>query len=120
MNFLANMGISPATVRFLRSMGHDAKHLHDENLDRLSDAEILEKARHENAIVLTNDLDFGELMAANQAQLPSVVIFRLTNMQAENVNAHLQQIIEHHSTDLEQGAILSVTERQVRVRQLPV
>ncbi len=29
MRFLADMGISPKTVAFLRELGHDATHLHD-------------------------------------------------------------------------------------------
>ena len=30
MKFLANMGISLATVEFLRNLGHEAVHLHEE------------------------------------------------------------------------------------------
>jgi predicted nuclease of predicted toxin-antitoxin system len=38
MRFLADMGISPATVTALRMHGHDASHLRDEGLERLADA----------------------------------------------------------------------------------
>ena len=64
MRFLADMGISPATVAFLRGLQHEARHLHEHGLDRLPDAAILEKARSEGAVLLTHDLDFGELVAA--------------------------------------------------------
>jgi hypothetical protein len=43
LKFLANMGISPLTVAFLRTLGHEAKHLHEEGLDRLPDEEIMEE-----------------------------------------------------------------------------
>ena len=49
MKFLADMGISPRSAAFLRSLGHDAIHLHEEGLDRLSDAGILSKALDEGA-----------------------------------------------------------------------
>ena len=67
MKFLADMGISPKTVSFLQNLGYQAAHLHQEGLDRLSDSEILEKARLNGSILLTHDLDFGDLLAASEA-----------------------------------------------------
>jgi len=120
MRFLADMGISPKTVAFLRGMGHEAAHLHEQGLDRLSDSAILEKARREGHVLLTHDLDFGELIAASGARLPSVVVFRLRNMQPDRINRYLQDVIAQHREALEQGAIVSVTEGQVRMRLLPL
>lgn len=114
------MGISPKAVTHLRSRGHNAVHLIEEELYRLSDAAILAKARIEDRIVLTHDLDFGDLMAASGARLPSVVIFRLSDMAAANVNRYLDVITQEHGRALEQGAILSVAERRIRIRSLPI
>lgn len=120
MKFLADMGISPGTVAFLRDTGHEALHLHEQGLDRWSDAEILEKARREDWIVLTSDLDFGDLLAASGDSLPSVVIFRLQDMRPANLNGYLRQILARHAADLTQGVIISVTERRFRVHRLPI
>ena len=49
MRLLADMGISPVTVKHLRGIGHEAAHLHEEGLDRLRDSAILEKAAREGA-----------------------------------------------------------------------
>lgn len=89
MKFLADMGISPKTVAHLRNLGYDAVHLHEQHLDRLYDPAILEKSRNEERILLTHDLDFGELMSASGAELPSVIIFRLRNMRPERVGKSL-------------------------------
>jgi len=120
MKFLADMGISPKASLFLRELGHDAIHLLDEQLHKLPDPIILEKARNEGRILLTHDLDFAELVAASGAHLPSVIIFRLRNMRPDNVSRHLVQIIQAYSVELEQGAIISVTEGQIRLRALPL
>jgi predicted nuclease of predicted toxin-antitoxin system len=120
MKFLADMGISPRTVTFLKGVGHDAVHLHEQGLGRLSDPLILRKAREEGRVLLTHDLDFGELMAASGAELPSVVIFRLHDMRPERVNRYLEQILTEHVDILEHGVIVSVSERQIRLRNLPV
>ena len=48
MKFLADMGISPGAVLFLRHLGYDAIHLHELGLDRLPDPQILlpDTSRH--------------------------------------------------------------------------
>ena len=120
MKFLADMGISTKTVAFLHGLGHDAVHLSEQGLERLPDAGIVEKARQEGRIVLVHDLGFGELVAASGARLPSVITFRLRNMHPDRVNGALQSIISQHEEALECGAMISVTEGQVRVRRLPL
>lgn len=120
MKFLADMGISPKITDFLRGLGYEAMHLHEEGLDRLPDSDILSKARREGYVVLTSDLDFGGLIAASGAELPSVVIFRLKNMRFANVKLHMQEIVNHHIDVLVKGAVLSVTERRIRIRNLPI
>ncbi|NCO91504.1 MAG: hypothetical protein COS65_08040 [Armatimonadetes bacterium CG06_land_8_20_14_3_00_66_21] len=120
MRFLADMGLSPRTVAFLRQFGHDAVHLHEERLDRVRDPEILAKAECERRILLTHDLDFGELIAASGASLPSVVLFRLRNMHPGRVNMHLQRAIDHHEKALLEGAAVTIEEGRIRLRRLPI
>jgi predicted nuclease of predicted toxin-antitoxin system len=120
VKFLANMGISPVTVAFLRDLGHRAVHLHELRLDRLADPDILVLARREGQILLTSDLGFGDLLAYSGAGLPSVIIFRLSDMRPASVNAHLDVALRQFADDLPAGAILSVTDRRIRVRQLPI
>ncbi len=116
MRFLANMGISPLTVAFLGQAGHDAVHLHEEGLDPLPDAQILDKARTEGRVLLTSDLDFGDLLAASGAALQTVVVFRLRSMVPDNVNRHIAMLLAQHSAELEQGAVVSVAEDHIRIR----
>ena len=120
MKFLADMGISPKSVVFLQNMGYDAKHLDDEGLNTLSDSHILQKARYEERVVLTNDLDFSELLAVGGEKLPSVIIFRLRNMRPERVNSYLNEIVVRYRDALDKGCVVSVTENQIRIRNLPL
>ncbi len=120
MKFLADMGISPVTVQFLRDQGFDAVHLSDSRLHRLPDPEIITKARNENRIILTHDLDFGLLMASSKTRLPSVILFRLADMRPTNVNLFMAHILQQHQEPLQEGALLSVNEKQIRVRSLPI
>src|SRR3954466_12771687 len=89
MRFLADMGIAMRTVEWLRQNGHDAVHLREQGLQRLSDDAIMAKARDEMRIVITMDLDFGYLLAVSGARAPSTVIFRLDDERPQAVNERL-------------------------------
>jgi len=47
MKFLADMGISVSTIKWLQEKGHAAAHVRDAGMHRASDAEIVEKAKRE-------------------------------------------------------------------------
>jgi hypothetical protein len=49
MRFLADMGISPRTVDYLREKGYEAMHLHELGQDRLPDGTILATALREKS-----------------------------------------------------------------------
>jgi predicted nuclease of predicted toxin-antitoxin system len=120
MRFLGDMGVSTRTIAWLRKRGHDAVHLRDQNLQRLEDPDILAKARGEERVLLTMDLDFGYLVATSQSRLPSVILFRLSDERSEVVNARLVAVLLDCQAILESGAIVSVGDTLFRVRSLPL
>ena len=120
MKFLLDMGISPTTGTYLAELGYDNIHLINENMETAGDSEILRKAKDENRIILTHDLDFGKLLATSGTNSPSIVIFRLKNMRPENVNKFCEIIISRFADSLEKGAILSVGDSRIRCHQLPI
>lgn len=120
MRFLADMGVSMTTVQALRGQGHETIHLREEKLSRLSDADILEKARQENRIIITFDLDFGDLLAAGGHSLPSVIIFRLHNQAPFSVTPKLVEVVSDRKEDLLSGALIIVEDTRYRMRRLPI
>ena len=119
MTFLADMGISPLTVEWLERQGHEAVHLLERGAAQARDPDILQWAREEDRILLTHDLDFSELVAASQGDLPSVIVFRLRDMTPDSVNEHLDRVLTRHPQPLEKGAIFSVQEGRIRWRSIP-
>jgi predicted nuclease of predicted toxin-antitoxin system len=120
MRFLADMGISQSTVKWLRKKGYDATHLREEGLHELSDVEIIRKARKEDRTIITCDLDFGYIMAISGDIAPSLIIFRLDDETPHNINHKLALILDESCNALENGAIISVGETRYRVRLLPI
>jgi len=51
-------------VHALRQAGEEVTHLREEGLHTLPDDSILDKAKQEQSVILTFDLDFGDLLAA--------------------------------------------------------
>lgn len=120
MRFLGDVGVSISTLRSLREAGYDAVHLREQNQHRLPDDAILEKAAEEERIVITFDLDFGDLLAAAGQRLPSVIIFRLHNQTPLNVSNRLFDILSVEAPRLEAGAVIIVEDTRYRVRCLPI
>ncbi len=93
----------------------------EHGLYKISDAEVLEKARTENRVLLTMDLDFGYLLATSKQKMPSVILFRLQNETSENVNQRLCEVLTYLADDLAGGwIIVSVGEKRMRVRRFPL
>ena len=120
MKFLADMGIAIRIVEWLRAKRHDAVHLREEGLHRLSDAEIFKKAVFEKRIILTFDLDFVEIVALSEGRLVSVILFRLHNTRTPYVLKRLEQVLEESSNMLKKGSVVIVEETRHRVRRLPI
>ncbi|MBY0587187.1 DUF5615 family PIN-like protein [bacterium] len=119
MRFLADMGVSHRVVEHLRAESHDVVHLSEQGLQRLPNGQIFQKAAAEQRIVLTFDLDFGEIVAGASGSIPSVIIFRLHNTRSEHVVERLKVALEQAADALNTGAVVSVQEGRVRVRHLP-
>ena len=120
MRFLADMCVDVRVVKWLREQGHDAVHLRDEGLHRMPNGEIFEKGITEDRVILTFDLDFGEIVALTRGEKTSVILFRLKNTRAPNVIKHLSKTLQDSADDLEKGSVVVVEEFRHRVRYLPI
>jgi len=114
------MGVAMRIVQWLRDEGHDAVHLREEKLHSLPNGEIFEKAFKEERIILTFDLDFGEIIALSGGRNVSVVLFRLRNTRTPHVMERLRRVLKNSGRDLEKGAIVVVEESRHRIRRLPI
>ena len=83
IRFLADMGVSMTTVGELRSRGFDVVHLRDQQLIRMPDNEIVLRARAEDRIILTFELDFSDIMAASGGDKPNRESFPLAQPDSE-------------------------------------
>ena len=86
----------------------------------MPNGEIFQKATAEGRVILTFDLDFGEIVALSRGSSTSVVVFRLRDTRSDKVIARLERVLEESSAALDRGAIVIVEDGRHRVRLLPV
>ena len=120
MRFLCDMGVSRKVAKWLRDRGHDCSHLGEEGLACLPNGKIFDKAVAEGRIVLTFDLDFGEIAATAGEHMTGVVVFRLHNARADHVIGRMAAVLEKAADAMAHGAIVSVEETRLRIRHLPL
>ena len=120
MKYLLDQGLSRSTVEYLKEMGIESEHVGDLGMASASDAEILEEGRRRNAVVVTLDADFHALLALSVALLPSVVRIRIEGMKGDQVASIIQRVEAVAMSDLEAGSAVTVTERRIALRRLPL
>lgn len=95
-------------------------HVGEIGMSRATDQEILDYARRENRACVTLDADFHALLVLGSERSPSVVRIRIEGLQAIAMAELLICIEPHIQSAAEHGALITVTETQVRIRRLPV
>jgi len=117
LKIVANAHISKLTVEALREIGHDVTELPP----RAEDPDVLDLARSIGAVVVTQDLDYSQLLAITREVAPSVISLRLKQLKPSYVTSILVGILNQHKGVIEKGAILSVDDTgKPRVRFLPI
>jgi predicted nuclease of predicted toxin-antitoxin system len=76
VKFLIDMPLSALLADWLIAKGHDAVHAIHSALDRAPDSEILKRARLDERVVITADLDYPRLLAITRAEGPGLILFR--------------------------------------------
>ena len=120
MRFLLDMGISASVATWLKSQGYNAIHLNDENLYKLQDNLILEKAIKEQRIIITSDMDFGQLLAFNKSYQASVIQFRTSDFTPNNIQTKLELLFAKFSNQLDGDFIITIEDNRLRFRKLPL
>jgi predicted nuclease of predicted toxin-antitoxin system len=73
------MHISPQTVGFLRSLGHDVQRIPDLLPISANDHDIVAKATTEDRAILTQDMDFSAIIALAGNRFLSLISLHLSS-----------------------------------------
>lgn len=118
MKLLLDQGLPRSTAARLTALGIESLHVAEIGLATATDQLILAEAVTRQAVIVTLDTDFHALLALSDATSPSVIRLRIQGLKA--ATRLLADLVQRFTRDLEQGAVMSVTESRVRVRRLPL
>jgi len=120
MKLLADMHISPRTVEFLRSLGHDVLRVNEILPANADDETIVARAVYESRTLLTQDLDFSAIVTLTEKNAPSLISLRLSSSRIEYVNTVLQKVLPALEQDVLDGTMVTVEDQRIRRRRLPL
>jgi predicted nuclease of predicted toxin-antitoxin system len=114
------MNLSPRWVGALAAAGIDAVHWTSQGRPNAPDVEIMRHAADNDFIVLTQDLDFGAMLAASMARNPSVVQIRADNTSPDYIGTDIVRALRQAATELAQGALVTIEPGRRRMTLLPL
>ncbi len=120
LRFLVDACVDVRLAQWLRDQGYDARHLREENLQSLPNGQIFAKATAEGRIVVTHDLDFGEISALTHGKKASVIVFRLHDPRLARLRDRLTAVLADCVPALQGGVVVIVEDARHRVRYLPI
>jgi predicted nuclease of predicted toxin-antitoxin system len=112
MKFLVDECTGPAVAHWLKQQGHDVFSVFDQARG-IDDDKVIEIARIEERILITNDRGFGEKVYRERRSHHGVVFLRLANERSMNKIRVLEQLLEQHSHIIT-GRFVVVTETRIR------
>lgn len=116
MRFLSDEGFDFRVVEALRSAGHDVEAV-AVVARGAADAEVLELARQDERILLTEDRDFGQLVFASElGDLSGVLYVRCTEEERPMLPLRIVSLVDRLGRSLERSFVVW-TPRRTRVRR---
>jgi predicted nuclease of predicted toxin-antitoxin system len=116
MKILADENLERPIVEYLRDQGHDVLYA-AEVFASTPDLEVISRAVSEQRIVLSNDLDFGDLIFHRKLGAWGIVLLRL---RAASLSEKLRLFQQHWPLAEAQaiGHFVVISNRRIRVRPL--
>ena len=120
MKLLIDMNLSPKWVSVLEEAGWEAVHWSKIGQPNSADHEILRYAKSNGYVIFTHDLDFATILAATKADCPSVIQIRTQDVTPAYLGPLVISALHQFEKGLEDGAIVTIDQKKLRARILPL
>jgi len=120
MKYLLDQGLPRSAVLELEGVGINSTHVGDLGLASASDLEILQYALENSYAVISLDSDFHEILAIRKLSMPTIIRMRIEGLKAPAIAGIMLKVIESAIEDIKRGSAISVTDKGIRIRHLPL
>lgn len=117
IKLLLDANLSPETREYLiENFSFDVIDIITENKSGLSDEEIVLLAKKERRIIVTFDLDFGEIYHFKEKGKIGVIVLRLEDQTVESVNRTLYKFFSNYAKKVNiSKSLIVLKETKVRI-----
>lgn len=116
MKFKLDENLPAAAGKVLSDGGHDVSTALQEQLGGKPDAGIAETCKREQRVLITLDIDFGNIQLYPPAEYPGLVVLRLALQDMPNILNVLARLLDRFKRDPLSGRLWVVDEHRVRIR----
>ncbi|MGE0431083.1 MAG: DUF5615 family PIN-like protein [Planctomycetota bacterium] len=120
MRLILDQNVPPSIVIGLRDAGHEVERSSDSVPAHAPDRDVLALALERDAWLVTQDQDFGAMLAASGASAPGVLNLRLRINTPDAILARLLAVIATLEAQSAAPGIVTIEDQTARIRTLPV
>ena len=120
MKFLLDENMPPSFCGILQNLGYDAIHVYDVQLNQTPDSEIVIYAEINKYTIITNDLDFSRIIAVGNLSMPSVITFRMPQLNKVIFNQIMSLNLVDLSGPISEGSLITIDDKKIRIQALPI
>jgi predicted nuclease of predicted toxin-antitoxin system len=118
MKFVADESVDRQIIERLRKDGHNVIAIAEEK-PSISDSEVLSMAQSNQALLITCDKDFGELVFRLNQVHGGVILLRLAGISSDDKATITAEFLQEHSDEVT-GAFTVISTNNVRIRSTDV
>jgi predicted nuclease of predicted toxin-antitoxin system len=115
VNLLADEGVDRQIVALLRQAGHDVLYI-AELEPGITDQTVFDKANRLNALLITADKDFGELVFRQGMVRAGVILLRLAGLSPMTKASIVSTVVQERESELSE-AFAVISPGMVRIRK---
>jgi len=115
MNILADENVDAPIVERLRASGHQIWYI-AEMSPSIDDSQVLNLANQHEAVLLTADKDFGELIFRQKLSAFGVILTRLAGLKPHQKARLIDEVISKHEDEII-GGFSVITPKTIRIRR---
>lgn len=117
LKFLADESCDFAVVRALRAKSYDVIAV-AELTSRSVDSDLIEQARRENRILITEDKDFGQLVFASHADSAGIILIRFPGNARQTLASAVLHFVEEQGNQI-LNTFVVIQPSQIRISRKP-
>ena len=112
IKFIADVNVEKAIVDYLLEEGYDVKWIPDYNREML-DEDLLELAKVEGRILITNDKDFGEIVFFQKSLSLGIILLRIKGQKVEVKLKLIKELFKNYRNKLLNNFVI-ITDKKLR------